>query len=253
MSRQLPDAVRRRRRARRRPRVLGAALRAPPRSDSGNRPRSRSGGQARASPRRRRCSVSSRCSLALAAAQPVVSRSEATHGRDGAEVLVVFDVTRSMLARRAPPSRPGSTAPARSRSACGPRSPNASRRRLAHRSRAAASVPDARLELVRRRRRPCDRRSSGRRPTGAPATRRRSPRSATSAARRSSGARRPGGSPSSSATARRCPVDLEMLRERLGQGRVVDGLRARLARRRGRLRARTARATPPIAPTAPVA
>jgi hypothetical protein len=40
--------------------------------------------------------------LALAAAQPVVSRSEATHGRDGTEVLVVFDVTRSMLARRAP-------------------------------------------------------------------------------------------------------------------------------------------------------
>lgn len=40
--------------------------------------------------------------VALAAAQPVVSRSEATHGRDGAEVIVVFDVTRSMLARRAP-------------------------------------------------------------------------------------------------------------------------------------------------------
>ncbi len=40
--------------------------------------------------------------VGLAAAQPVVSRSEATHGRDGAEVLVVFDVTRSMLARRAP-------------------------------------------------------------------------------------------------------------------------------------------------------
>ena len=40
--------------------------------------------------------------LALAAAQPVVSRSETTRGRDGAEVLVVFDVTRSMLARRAP-------------------------------------------------------------------------------------------------------------------------------------------------------
>ena len=40
--------------------------------------------------------------VGLAAAQPVVSRSEATHGRDGAEVIVVFDVTRSMLARRAP-------------------------------------------------------------------------------------------------------------------------------------------------------
>ena len=40
--------------------------------------------------------------VALAAAQPVVSRAEATHGRDGAEVLVVVDVTRSMLARRAP-------------------------------------------------------------------------------------------------------------------------------------------------------
>ena len=40
--------------------------------------------------------------IAVAAAQPVVSRSEATHGRDGAEGLVVFDVTRSMLARRAP-------------------------------------------------------------------------------------------------------------------------------------------------------
>jgi hypothetical protein len=40
--------------------------------------------------------------VAIAAAQPVVSRSETTNGRDGAEVLVVFDVTRSMLARRAP-------------------------------------------------------------------------------------------------------------------------------------------------------
>ena len=40
--------------------------------------------------------------VALAAAQPVVARSETTKGRDGAEVLVVLDVTRSMLARRAP-------------------------------------------------------------------------------------------------------------------------------------------------------
>jgi hypothetical protein len=40
--------------------------------------------------------------VSLAAAQPVVSRSEATHGREGSEVLVVFDVTRSMLAQRAP-------------------------------------------------------------------------------------------------------------------------------------------------------
>lgn len=40
--------------------------------------------------------------VAVAASQPVVSRSEETQGRDGAEVLVVFDVTRSMLARRAP-------------------------------------------------------------------------------------------------------------------------------------------------------
>ena len=40
--------------------------------------------------------------VAVAAAQPVVSRSEATQGREGAEVLVVFDVTRSLLARRAP-------------------------------------------------------------------------------------------------------------------------------------------------------
>jgi hypothetical protein len=45
--------------------------------------------------------------VGLAAAQPVIARSEDTRGRDGAEVLVVFDVTRSMLARRAPtePSR----------------------------------------------------------------------------------------------------------------------------------------------------
>ena len=45
--------------------------------------------------------------VALAAAQPVVARSEMTYGRDGTEVLVVMDVTRSMLARRAPsePSR----------------------------------------------------------------------------------------------------------------------------------------------------
>jgi hypothetical protein len=39
--------------------------------------------------------------IALAAAQPVVARSEATVGREGTEVLVVMDVTRSMLARRA--------------------------------------------------------------------------------------------------------------------------------------------------------
>ena len=45
-------------------------------------------------PRWGRCSRSPR-------AQPVVSRSEATRGADGAEVLVVLDVTRSMLARRA--------------------------------------------------------------------------------------------------------------------------------------------------------
>lgn len=45
--------------------------------------------------------------VALAAAQPVVARSEDTFGREGTEVLVVMDVTRSMLARRAPsePSR----------------------------------------------------------------------------------------------------------------------------------------------------
>jgi hypothetical protein len=40
--------------------------------------------------------------LALAAAQPVVARSEGTMGREGTEVLVVMDVTRSMLARRGP-------------------------------------------------------------------------------------------------------------------------------------------------------
>ena len=40
--------------------------------------------------------------VAAAAAQPVMSRSEVTPGRDGAEVLMVFDVTRSMLAQRAP-------------------------------------------------------------------------------------------------------------------------------------------------------
>jgi hypothetical protein len=45
--------------------------------------------------------------IALAAAQPVVARSEDTKGQENAEVLVVVDVTRSMLARRAPshPSR----------------------------------------------------------------------------------------------------------------------------------------------------
>lgn len=40
--------------------------------------------------------------LALAAAQPVVSATASTKGRDGAEVIVVVDITRSMLARRAP-------------------------------------------------------------------------------------------------------------------------------------------------------
>lgn len=40
--------------------------------------------------------------LALAAAQPVVSAPASTKGREGAEVIVVVDITRSMLARRAP-------------------------------------------------------------------------------------------------------------------------------------------------------
>jgi von Willebrand factor type A domain len=40
--------------------------------------------------------------LALAAAQPVVSATAATKGREGAEVIVVVDITRSMSARRAP-------------------------------------------------------------------------------------------------------------------------------------------------------
>jgi hypothetical protein len=40
--------------------------------------------------------------LALAAAQPVVSATAATEGREGAEMIVVVDITRSMLARRAP-------------------------------------------------------------------------------------------------------------------------------------------------------
>ena len=39
--------------------------------------------------------------LALAAAQPVVSATAATEGREGAELIVVVDITRSMLARRA--------------------------------------------------------------------------------------------------------------------------------------------------------
>jgi von Willebrand factor type A domain len=39
--------------------------------------------------------------LALAAAQPVVSATAATDGREGAELIVVVDITRSMLARRA--------------------------------------------------------------------------------------------------------------------------------------------------------
>ena len=68
--------------------------------------------------------------VALSAAQPVVSRSEATHGRDGAEVLVVFDVTRSMLARRAP------SEPARLDRA----------RELAKRVR--ASIPDTRVGVA---------------------------------------------------------------------------------------------------------
>jgi von Willebrand factor type A domain len=40
--------------------------------------------------------------LSLAAAQPVVSATASTEGREGAEVIVVVDITRSMLARRAP-------------------------------------------------------------------------------------------------------------------------------------------------------
>jgi von Willebrand factor type A domain len=40
--------------------------------------------------------------VALAAAQPVVSRRAEKKGREGAEVIVVLDITRSMDARRAP-------------------------------------------------------------------------------------------------------------------------------------------------------
>lgn len=40
--------------------------------------------------------------LALACAQPVVSSSAPLRGREGAEVYVVLDITRSMMARRAP-------------------------------------------------------------------------------------------------------------------------------------------------------
>jgi hypothetical protein len=40
--------------------------------------------------------------LALAAAQPVVSATASTKGRESAEVIVVVDITRSMLAQRAP-------------------------------------------------------------------------------------------------------------------------------------------------------
>ena len=40
--------------------------------------------------------------LAFAAAQPVVSATASTSGRDSAEVIVVVDITRSMTARRAP-------------------------------------------------------------------------------------------------------------------------------------------------------
>ena len=45
--------------------------------------------------------------VALACAQPVVSSSVGLEGREGVEVYVVFDITRSMLAQRAPsePSR----------------------------------------------------------------------------------------------------------------------------------------------------
>ncbi len=40
--------------------------------------------------------------VALACAQPVVSRSTGLDGREGVEVYVVLDITRSMLAQRAP-------------------------------------------------------------------------------------------------------------------------------------------------------
>jgi hypothetical protein len=40
--------------------------------------------------------------VALACAQPVVSSSSRLEGRDGVEVYVVMDITRSMMARRAP-------------------------------------------------------------------------------------------------------------------------------------------------------
>ncbi len=40
--------------------------------------------------------------LGVAATQPVVSRTAQTQGREASEVIVVVDVTRSMLARRAP-------------------------------------------------------------------------------------------------------------------------------------------------------
>ena len=96
--------------------------------------------------------------VALAAAQPVVARSEddlRTRGdggarRDGRHAIDA----RSSRAERAEPPRPGT----RHRKARAERASRHARRgRLAHRPGAAAPVPDARVELVRRGGRPGDR------------------------------------------------------------------------------------------------
>ena len=121
------------------------------------------------------------------------------------EVIAVVDVTRSMLARRAPtgPIRLDRARAARQASAR--RARDAGRGGVAHRPGAAAPLPDARLDRVRRiDDRPRDR-DRGRRPSAARTSATApSPRSATSAGRRSS-ASGPGRAwRSSSPTARPC-------------------------------------------------
>ena len=96
--------------------------------------------------------------VALACAQPVVSSTARLEGRDGVEVYVVIDITRSMLAQRAPSE------------------PNRLQRAQSFAKELRAQIPDARVgvvsltdrvlphlfptlsdERVRRRRRPLDR------------------------------------------------------------------------------------------------
>ena len=104
--------------------------------------------------------------LGLAAAQPVFSQVRPTSGRTDAEAIVVFDISRSMLAAAGNVGPDAPRAGARRREAH-PRRParGAGRRLVAHRPAAAAPLPDDERDRVHLDGRPRRSRSSARRPS----------------------------------------------------------------------------------------